>query len=64
MVGPRILMIVVGLFMTSSIDVGSLFLQNLGQIAFLSLLMLLKKDGMNAYQVLWLKLPPEEMQEE
>lgn len=64
MVGPRILMMVIGLTMISSIDVGALFLQNLGQIAFLSLLMLLKKDGMNAYQVLWLKLPPEESQEE
>lgn len=64
MVEPRILMIVIALTMTSSIDVGALFLQNLGQIVFFSLLMLLKKDGMNAYQVLWFKLPPEETQEE
>lgn len=63
MVGSRILIIVIGLSMTSLIDVGSLLTQNLGQITFLSLLMLLKKDGMNAYQVLWFKLPPEETQE-
>lgn len=61
MVWSRILMALAGLLYASSLEnassyiVNGVLIRNLGQIVFLSLLMLLKKDGKNAYQVLWYK---------
>lgn len=71
MVGARILIIVVGIIQVNTLEkkgfvipdsaISGLVIRNLSQIVFLSLLMLLRKDGKSAYQVLWNKMPFEEV---
>lgn len=68
MVGSRVLLILLMILQFDNLGgqvqysglISQAVFSNLGQIAVLSLLMLLKKNGMNAYQVLWFKMPEED----
>lgn len=69
MVVARLLLIFVGLMQINELESQGLYvpssamnyilIRSLGQIAFLSLIMLIKKNGMNAYQILWYKMPTD-----
>lgn len=53
LIAPKILGIVVGLIFASDYYTVDSIVFNVASIAFISLLMLLRKNGKNAYQLLW-----------
>lgn len=57
---PKVIDVVVALIVFSDYDITSGIIMDLGSIAIISLLMLLRKNGKNAYQLLWNGYNPDE----
>lgn len=57
---PKVIDVVVALIFLSDYDITNAVVMDLGSIAIISLLMLLRKNGKNAYQLLWNGYNPEE----
>lgn len=57
---PKVIDVVVALIFLSDYDITNAVVIDLGSIAIISLLMLLRKNGKNAYQLLWNGYNPEE----